>query len=427
MTNWPTTTLANGDYFHFLNGLWKGKKPPYEKAVVIRNTNFKDGGILDLSDVAVLEVESRQLEKRRLEQGDIIIERSGGGPKQAVGRVCFFDENGSLPFSFSNFTSVLRIKDHSSFVPKFVHYYLLSLYNDGFTIPLQRATTGIRNLDFEAYTKAEIPKMPLEEQEKISSLLRKIQQAIILEEKLIANVNELKGAAMQKVFSCGLHEADQKETEIGDMPKSWNVYRVSDKAKLIAGGTPSRTEGKYWANGTIPWVKTGEVDYCVVNDTEEKITQEGMENSSAKLLPAGALLVAMYGQGITRGKVAILGIDATTNQACVGLIPKSNDLFPKYLYYYLSHSYERLRSLSHGAQQQNLNKELVGSFQFPFPEDRKEQEEIAELLETIDKKIFVHEKRHRLLKDLFQTLLHQLMTGQVRVVDLEIDISDITS
>jgi type I restriction enzyme, S subunit len=105
------------------------------------------------------------------------------------------------------------------------------------------------------------------------------------------------------------------------VPESWEVCRIGEICDLKSGGTPNRSKAEYWKNGHIPWVKTGEVDYCVINDTEEKITTAGLADSSARLFPSGTLLMAMYGQGITRGKVAILGIEAATNQACVAIIP----------------------------------------------------------------------------------------------------------
>ena len=119
--SWDETTIPVADLEHFetLNGLWKGKKEPFVEAGVIRNTNFTPSGVIDYSNVAYLDVEEKQLSKRRLEAGDIILERSGGGPKQPVGRVVFFDrEDGA--FSFSNFTSAVRVKDKDTFDPRFV-------------------------------------------------------------------------------------------------------------------------------------------------------------------------------------------------------------------------------------------------------------------------------------------------------------------
>ena len=100
--------LSNPEHFEFGNGLWKGKKPPFITSLVIRNTNFTKSGKIDYSDVAILDVEQRQFEQRKLVKGDIIIERSGGGPKQPVGRVAFF-ENEEGNYSYSNFTSRIRV------------------------------------------------------------------------------------------------------------------------------------------------------------------------------------------------------------------------------------------------------------------------------------------------------------------------------
>ena len=107
---WRTAKLA--DLCEFRNGLWKGKKPPYVHVGVIRNTNFRADGSLDDSDIAYLDVEQKQFEKRSLQYGDLILEKSGGGPKQPVGRVVLFDKEDAL-YSFSNFTSVIRVLDSS--------------------------------------------------------------------------------------------------------------------------------------------------------------------------------------------------------------------------------------------------------------------------------------------------------------------------
>ena len=154
----PELSLSDFNYFETLNGLWKGKKEPFVEASVIRNTNFTASGVIDYSDVAYLQVEERQLQKRLLESGDIILERSGGGPKQPVGRVVLFDRDTGI-FSFSNFTSVIRIRDRKAFDPKFIFYGLMELYQSGRTEDIQRRTTGIRNLDFTAYkNRARFPK-----------------------------------------------------------------------------------------------------------------------------------------------------------------------------------------------------------------------------------------------------------------------------
>ena len=236
---WTTTTLEDSA-FETINGLWKGKTEPFVRAKVLRNTNFRNDGILDFSDVAELDVEARALSKKKLIKGDIIIERSGGGPKQPVGHVCLFDIETNDNFSLSNFTTALRIRDRKKFLPLFVCYYLLYLYRNGHTENLQRATTGIRNLDFTSYLKTEIPVLAMGEQAIISSRLWKIQQAIEVESNLLSISRELKAATMKKLFAEGLNGERQKETEIGLLPESWSLHSFEELREFLQYGTSEK-------------------------------------------------------------------------------------------------------------------------------------------------------------------------------------------
>ena len=165
---WKTRTLE--DVCQFSNGLWKGEKPPFVNVGVIRNTNFTKEGTLDDSDIAYLDVEAKKLEKRRLRFGDIILEKSGGGPKQPVGRVALFDkEDGD--FSFSNFTSALRVIDAAELDFRFLHRFLHWTYISGITEGMQSHSTGIRNLDGDAYKAIKISFPSLQEQRRIVGIL----------------------------------------------------------------------------------------------------------------------------------------------------------------------------------------------------------------------------------------------------------------
>ena len=279
---------------------------------------------------------------------------------------------------------------------------------------------GVPGLNREmAYKeRAEFP-TDRDEQRKIASLLGSVQRAIEQQERLLQLTVELKKSLLHQLFTQGLRGEPQKQTEIGPVPESWVTRRIGEICDLRSGGTPNRSKTEYWKGGHIPWVKTGEVDYCAINDTEEKITAQGLANSSAKLFPPGTLLMAMYGQGITRGKVAILGIEAATNQACVAIFPR-DEVSTKFLYYLFEHKYEHIRNLGHGANQKNLSAEILKGVTVAYPRNKEVQDTIIISLEELDKKLSFIRQRRVLLNDLFRTLLHQLMTAQIRVNDIEL-------
>ncbi len=173
-SQYPKSILEN--LCEFNNGLWKGKKEPFVICNVIRNTNFRKDGFIDWTDIASLEVERKQFEKRELEYGDIIIEKSGGGPTQPVGRVVLFNKN-EKGYSYSNFTSRIRVINQS-IKPEFLWLILRDFYYRGETERLQKRTSGIRNLDFNLYKQIQIPLPPLSVQEEIVAEIEGYQKII---------------------------------------------------------------------------------------------------------------------------------------------------------------------------------------------------------------------------------------------------------
>ncbi len=149
MKSVPLNDTSN---FELISGLWKGARGPLKSTRVLRSTNFAGDGLLDFDDVVELEVENRHFASRQLQPGDIIIECSGGGPKQPVGRAALFVPFDDHMYFSSNFTTTIRIQDQPLFNPGYIALYLHALYLDGATETLQRATTGIRNLDWREYT-----------------------------------------------------------------------------------------------------------------------------------------------------------------------------------------------------------------------------------------------------------------------------------
>ena len=222
-SGWETTTLS--DICLSISGLWTGKRGPFTKIGVLRNTNFTKDCLLDFSNIAYIEVEANSLAKKKLQNGDIIIEKSGGGPRQPVGRAVLF-VGAKETFSFSNFTSVLRIKDcvKEKFSPEFLQKYLLFIYTTGVTEPMQRYTTGIRNLDMKEYLKINFSYPPLPEQKRIVGILdaafEKIDAVQRNAERNLANAKEL--------FQCVL---DEEMT-----PKDGNkLFKLKEIAAILVG------------------------------------------------------------------------------------------------------------------------------------------------------------------------------------------------
>lgn len=196
------------------------------------------------------------------------------------------------------------------------------------------------------------------------------------------------------------------------IPDGWKRTTIGNVSKVTSGGTPSRTVPEYW-NGEIPWVTTGLINFNIITEANEYITTEGLANSSAKMFPPKTLLVALYGDGVTRGKVAMLGIDAATNQACAAILPNDNVL-PEYAFYYIAANYEALRRESADGNQKNLSGNLIKQYPFLLP-PLPEQQKIAAILSTWDRAIELTEKLIAAKLKRKQALMQQLLTGKVRL------------
>lgn len=189
--------------------------------------------------------------------------------------------------------------------------------------------------------------------------------------------------------------------DVGDIPQSWIEIVVQDFADIRLGSTPSRHESKYW-NGDIPWVSSGEVANGVIFDTAEKITQAGFDNSSTSIIPKRSLLMAIIGQGKTRGQTALLGIDACTNQNVAAFVFNEKFIIPEYVWLWAQSKYESHRQDGHGGAQPALNGKKVRSFAFPLP-PTMEQKRIVKKVNELN--LFCDQLKAR-LKESQVTQLH---------------------
>ena len=195
------------------------------------------------------------------------------------------------------------------------------------------------------------------------------------------------------------------------IPQQWGLPQIKDIASISSGSTPNRNNSEYW-NGNIAWVTTGELSSGHVNHTSELITVKAVKETKMRIYPQGTLLMAMYGQGKTRGTVAILEIDAAVNQACAAITVKDGK--SKFLFYQLKNSYQDIRKLSNTGNQENLNADIIKTYQVPWAPD-EEQERISTILTTQDKVIELKEKCLAEKQRQKKYLMQQLLTGKKRL------------
>lgn len=185
---------------------------------------------------------------------------------------------------------------------------------------------------------------------------------------------------------------------------SYSKAQIANLCTLVtSGGTPLTSVPAYYDPKEVPWLKTGEVNYCRIYDTESYISKEGLARSSAKMIPANSVVVAMYGQGDTAGRVAINKIPLSTNQACCNLVINHVIADYEYVYYALCTLYDRLVALKNGGAQPNLNAKKIKAIEIPFP-DLETQRTIASVLGAYDNLIENNQKQIKLLEEAAQRL-----------------------
>jgi type I restriction enzyme S subunit len=205
------------------------------------------------------------------------------------------------------------------------------------------------------------------------------------------------------------------------LPKGWALATLRDAGTWTSGGTPSRSHPDYF-NGHIPWVKTGDLNDGPIDSIPEKITQKGLENSSAKLFPIGTLLMAMY--GATIGKLGILKIDAATNQACAALLSfgKTKDIIP-YTFYYLMYERHSFKQIGQGDAQPNISQTIIKKHPLilaPLPEQHRIVEALESYFSRLDEAVMLLERVQRNLKRYRASVLKAAVEGRLVPTEAEL-------
>ena len=193
-----------------------------------------------------------------------------------------------------------------------------------------------------------------------------------------------------------------------EIPQGWTAAIIKDVAQTYSGGTPTSTNSEYYDGGDIPWINSGELNNPIITSTTNYITEEGLNNSSAKLYPQNTVLVALY--GATAGKVSLLSFEACSNQAVCGVIPQ-NKIMTTYIRYYLSSLYEHFITLSSGSARDNISQDTIKNTILPIPQE-KILKEFSDAVAPIISKIIANQKEMETLTKQRDELLPLLMNGQ---------------
>jgi type I restriction enzyme S subunit len=385
---------------------------PSKGTLVLRSSNIQDGK-LSLDDCIFIQKDIP--DKLRVRKGDILI-CSRNGSRSLIGKNITIDET-TEGQTFGAFMTVFRTK-LSEFVSK---YFNSQVFNGQSGLFL---TATINQLTINTINNFFIALPSLEEQKAIAAYLNhktaEIDELIAQKERLIELYEEEKTAIINEAVTKGINpDVKLKPTAInwlGDIPEHWSYCSLGYLSSLTSGGTPDRSNSEYW-NGDIPWLKTGEINYNIITSSEEFISQKGLENSSAKKALPGTILMAMYGQGNTRGRVAILGIEASFNQATLAITPKKK-LHINFLYCYLISVYKFIRDIGNETSQMNLSSGSIGKIPITYP-PLKEQKVIAEYIEKetarIDAKIAKNKRIIELQKEYRTALISEAVTGKIKV------------
>lgn len=310
-----------------------------------------------------------------------------------------------------------------------VSVFLYYLVGSNFVMPkaqelVSGSTPSRQRVDITAFNRISIPLPTLSEQKRIAKVLSTIQKAIETQDKIIAAAKELKKSLMHHLFTYGPVPAAQaekvplKETEIGPVPQDCEVMMIGEVADdLLGGGTPSTSQPDYW-DGPIHWTTSKRINGIHISTGERGITQKGLDGSSTHLIPRGNLLI---GTRVGVGKVAITDVDIAISQDLTGMFVDRGKYDLEFLAYEISSPrvQEYFRNLMRGTTIKGIPREDLKNIPLSIPSPT-EQKEIAHILSSADEKIEAEEKRKVSLQALFKTMLHLLMTGIVRVKDLEV-------
>lgn len=369
---------------------------------VLRTTNFTNTGKIDFDSVVTRNISDTKINKKHLRSGDILIEKSGGGPKQPVGRVVFFDLETNEKYLCNNFTAILR-PDKEAVVPKFFFYQLLQLHVRGKTLKYQNKTTGIHNLRLDEYLEEKIVVPPLSTQHYIANILIKAENLIAQRKESIALLDEFLKSTFLEMFG-----------DTRDYQKDELVKTIGEICSYRGGGTPSKSKPEYYT-GDIPWVSPKDMKSLYISSSIDKITEQAIRESATSLILKNSVLMVIR-SGILKSKlpIAINTVDVAINQDMKAF--SSKEVNSQYLLYFFLVEERNILKKVKGTTADNLNFEDIKNLSIKIP-CAQTQTQFAQIVEKTEALKAQYQKSLRELENLYGSLGQRAFKGKLKPDD----------
>ncbi len=407
------TKLTNG-YVGPVRKIMRHSGVPYIQGIHIKETAIE---FTPKGPYYVSKEWSDAHEKSILKKDDVLFVQTG-----EIGKVGIVPEE----FEGANCHALIITRPNESIISKYLYYYFTS--NIGHYI-LNRIRTGeiLHHINGSKLKAVHIIIPNVNEQKIITHYLDRktteIDQLIADKKRLVKLYKEEKTALINQAVTKGIDpNAPMKDSGIewlGEIPEHWQSTSLKWYANIYSGGTPSKKNPEYWKDGTIPWLNSGTVNQWDITTPSEYITQEALENSSAKWIPEKSILMALAGQGKTKGMVAQVHISCTCNQSMAVIVPNEK-LHNRFLLYWLKRNYQNIRNLGGGDKRDGINLEMIGGIPIPLF-SIEEQKEITEFIEKqikiLDNKIVNANKYIDLITEYRTALISEVVTGKIKVTN----------
>jgi type I restriction enzyme, S subunit len=310
-------------------------------------------------------------------------------------------------------------------------YFKYLMKSFPFVSELQTSITGIRdgkNINYKDFAEIYLPVPPVQEQVRIAKFIEEktavINKFITHKQRLIDLLQEQKQVVVNTAVTQGLDPHVPRKPSgiewLGDIPAHWRIQKIGYIAEVGNGSTPSRSNMQYWQNGTYPWLNSSSVNQSVITEADQYVTTTALDECHLPIVKPNSILVAITGQGKTRGTAALLTFEATINQHMAYITPLAKVLAPEYLHTFLQGSYTYLRFISdgQGGTKGALTCSDIKQFKVPIP-PLSEQEAIVQKVKQSLRKIDATIERARreieLIEEYRTTLIATAVTGKINV------------